>query len=292
MRQRYIKRRKERQVRWLSGTISQTGEPEMGQRISVRSSWGTPIERPISDGTRWLTPFSSDDQNHIDTDHDITPGLPITTSDAMAPVLPMPAISPVRSRSPEDPFADIPAPPRPLKSLASLPIRISLISTGSETQSQDPFDDSNARTPPADGASQEFKHISAATFGHGKGFHLVNNSQANFPMPPSTAASTQTTFVVGNPNEHLQTPTMPTFPDSPVSPSFASFNGPTSFPRRASVKYGFQPSQERRDEVHLEKGDAVSIVSVYEDGWAFIQREKNSERGLVPLNCLDIGTAI
>lgn len=288
LRRRYRARRKEKQIKWVSGYVNASGSPEMGQRASIRSSWGTPIERPASTASGWMTPLPGIDEASSYDQHDITPGFAITIHEDPSP--PMPAVSPIRSPSPEDSFTSLPAPPRPVKPMSSLPIRISLISTGSGNP--DPFDDAYGTTPSAEETTFNQSRMSSVTFGKGKGLNVGTPSHANFPIPPSTAGSAQTAFATGGPIEYLHTPTQPVFPDSPISPTFASSTASAVYPRRASVRYPFQPSQERRDEVLVEKGDQVSVVSVYEDGWAFVQRDKDNERGLVPLNCLEIGTAV
>jgi hypothetical protein len=299
LRKRHMQRRHERRVTWMNGTID---PPDMvQQRGSVRSSWGTPVERRVSEVAPWVSPPPSTEGHGEDPFSAANFVVP-----ASAPVLPMPVVSVTRAHSPEDPFTDAQAVPklRPLKRLSSLPIRISLLSSGSRSPSLDPFDDVNdilagisGRTADAAGTGGESDkksgRVSAATFGHNTSSHPVASSRANFPLPPSssiTPTPTQTVFALSHsPSpDHLQTPVMPSmFPDSPVSPTFGS-DGTVANYRRASVKSGFQPSAERRDELRLEAGDRVNVVSVYEDGWAFVHRERNNERGLVPLTCLQL----
>lgn len=286
LRKRHKRRKDERRVEWINGYVS-NDSPDMVQRNSMRSSWGTPVEHrfSITNPFRWSTgdsPAGSEEGVF----HDAGSPYMYDHSSTGAPVLPMPVHSPTdeRSRSPEDPFSDIATAPQPLKRMSSLPIRISLISNGSDAR--DPFDDVHEyRTD--DHESVPESAISSATFGHGSGLGSANGTQAHFPMPPPTAGSASTVFAIGSPTELLTPGILISFPDSPISPTFAA-SGTSSYPRRASVKQRFQPSQERRDEVGLERGDQVSVVSIYEDGWAFIQREKNNERGLVPLTCLEI----
>ncbi|KAF8521050.1 hypothetical protein JB92DRAFT_1850134 [Gautieria morchelliformis] len=283
LRQRHKRRKAERQVKWINGYV--TGQTADMRVTSMRSSWGTPIEHRFSDPFRWSAPHVVNTQESA-YDNAESP-YPHAPSHSGAPVLPMPVHSPVedRSYSPENPFADGNASRQPIKPLSSLPLRISLLSTGSDTP--DPFDDAHGHIV-EDHNSES--HISSATFGHGSGLNRdpTLRTQANFPMPPPTAGSSSTGFAIGSPDDLLQLPgILISFPDSPVSPTFAA-TGTASYPRRASVKLGFHPSQERRDEVQLQQGDQVSVVSVYEDGWAFIQNEKNNDRGLVPLNCLEL----
>jgi Variant SH3 domain len=167
--------------------------------------------------------------------------------------------------------------------MSSLPIRISLLSTGSGNR--DPFDDINGYKADEHASDSE---ISSATFGHRADANNGIGAEANFPLPPTSAGSTPTVYAIGSPADLLQPPgILISFPDSPVSPTFAA-SGTSSYPRRASVKQPFQPSHERGDEVPLVKDDLVSVISVYEDGWAFVQNEKSNARGLAPLNCLEI----
>ncbi|KAF8527535.1 hypothetical protein BU17DRAFT_81737 [Hysterangium stoloniferum] len=269
VRRRYKRRQEERRVTWIQG-VSGDGSPLMTERMSVRSSWGTPVERGSWDRLSGLDVFAHNIQQ------------------TSGPVLPMPVHSPIdiRSNSPEDPFADTPTSPQPLKRMSSLPIRISLISSGS----QDPFDD--MYQPRTQGIEPTQLSIPVGAI-YQPGLSTPVASQAHFPIPPETPTSAYTIYAIGSPTEmepasHLKTPAISiSFPDSPVSPTFAAY-GTSSYPRRASVKQKFQPSNERKDEVLVEEGDAVSVVSIYADGWAFVQREKDQERGLVPLNYLEM----
>jgi len=282
LRNRYKRRKDDRRVEWINGYISDGKGSDMLQRAdSKRSSWGTPIEHRISNPfRRSLTDSPTDFEEGFfhDTSSPTRSSSPYQyTRDSAAPVLPMPVHSPTedRSRSPEDPFSDVMATAQPIRRMSSLPIRVSLIS--SQSGGPDPFDDVHEYSV-EDHDSIPDTAVSSATFGRG--------FKAHFPMPPPTAASSATVFTTQR--DTLQTPGICiTFPDSPISPTFAAA-GTSSYPRRASVTRSFLPSQERRDEVQLDLGDLVTVVSVYEDGWAFIQREKNNERGLVPFTCLEM----
>ncbi|GJJ13346.1 hypothetical protein Clacol_007598 [Clathrus columnatus] len=295
LRRRHQRKKAERRVTWISGFVEGPEPADMVERSSIRSSWGTPIERPSS----WRR-FSRGD-----------PFAHTTTSESLPPVLPLPVHSPLAIERPggtlspelsENPFSDdveatIQETPQPLQSMSTLPIRFSLISAGSANQ--DPFDDMHRTVEPAkDNSSSENMKLATeqqqrTITGHGP-------SQANFPLPPSTppAASVKSGYgygyAVGSVSDlHLSQEFLPTpsisfsFPDSPISPTFAS-TGTASYPRRASVKYNFRASQARSDEIHLERGEEVNVMSVYEDGWAFVQKEKDNERGLAPLHCLDV----
>lgn len=279
LRRRHQRKQADRRVTWITGFVDGQA-PDMVERSSIRSSWGTPIERLTWARTPNDDPFVRDfSQNTL-------------------PVLPLPVHSPLdvgrpdsaSPEVPENPFSDVPANAQgslhPCQVPFTLPIRLSLISAGS---CQDPFDDVNRTAEPisnSDGGQTTFE-LNSKTTGHGP-------SQANFPLPPSTPASVKSGIAIGSPSdlgphkELLATPSMTfSFPDSPISPTFASPDT-ASYPHRVSVKHDFRASQARSDEIHLEKGEEVNVVSVYEDGWAFVQKEKDNERGLVPLNCLDL----
>jgi hypothetical protein len=47
----------------------------------------------------------------------------------------------------------------------------------------------------------------------------------------------------------------------------------------------FQPSLP--DELDIRDGDWVTIIHAYDDGWGLCDR--NGRRGVVPLECLDLG---
>ncbi|KAF8588969.1 hypothetical protein K439DRAFT_1613170 [Ramaria rubella] len=282
LRKRYQRRKAERQVEWLSGFVS---DPDMQQRVrSMRSSWGTPVNHGS-------VPFrNSTGSSELSGEWEIasnTVSYDFGRSDSGAPVLPMPVHSPAgdRSFSQEDPFSDFSPSPQPLRTMESLPIRFSLISSGS--LEGDPFDDAHAYTDSSHNHDSK-SPVSAMTFGHNASpIMSASGTQGHFPMPPTTPVSSSSLLDANSPTG-LQAPRMQiTFPDSPVSPVFAA-SGSSSYPRRAYVKIQFQPSQERSDEIRLNLGDHVTVISVYEDGWGFVQQMENHDRGLVPLMCLEI----
>jgi len=270
-----IRRRKE-QVRWMEVDTG-SRDPELGEIFSVRTSWWSTITPPGDTDEKWPPPR--------DQPRTVSPAR--STSD-VAPVV---VIPPTRTHSPEDPFSDSAAAtaPEPSQTLLALPLRISLISPRSETE--DPFDDSNATTS-ATGyidSLQEQQQVSVNR-------RRINNiggsrtsSEANFPIPPSTVPSSQLPPNIGKPGVDLHIPdsSITQSPlDLPVASTFEIFNH--TYPRQTSAKQTFYPSQEMPDEITLEEGDAVRIVTVYEDGWAFVQKMKGNGRGLVPLICLDV----
>lgn len=277
LRRRHQRKQAERRVTWISGFVDGQ-EPDMVERSSIRSSWGTPIERLTS----WAR-TSNEDPFAFDASQNALPVLP-------QPVHSPPDVRRPHSASPEvpeNPFSDVPGNAQDSLHLpqvpSTLPIRLSLISAGS---CQDPFDDANRTVEPIGNSNNGRTTSEQYAPGHGP-------TQANFPMPPSTPASVKSGIAIGSPSDlghrkELLAPSITfSFPDSPISPTFASPDT-ASYLHRVSVKHDFRASQARSDEVHLEKGEEVNVVSVYEDGWAFVQREKDNERGLVPLNCLDL----
>lgn len=87
---------------------------------------------------------------------------------------------------------------------------------------------------------------------------------ASYPLPPSTSSLTADHDISSDP-----------FAD-PAQPGFETISRP------------FAPTLD--DEVSVAPGDKVLVLKVYDDGWAFIEKQCKSlghnERGLIPVDCL------
>ncbi|QRV87611.1 SH3 domain protein [Ceratobasidium sp. AG-Ba] len=90
------------------------------------------------------------------------------------------------------------------------------------------------------------------------------------------------------PNQYPQTFAPVPAPTPPPAPVPAPAPGdvlPPHLRGKKRVLQTFQPSLP--DELDIREGDWVTIVHAYDDGWGLCER--NGRRGVVPLECLDIG---
>jgi len=82
----------------------------------------------------------------------------------------------------------------------------------------------------------------------------------------------------------------------PVPPTMpaSSYNNPIAAPvpggagSTATVRYEFIPSLP--DELSITTGEVVSVISEYDDGWTLCKNGRG-DQGMVPLECLDRGSA-
>jgi len=117
------------------------------------------------------------------------------------------------------------------------------------------------------------------------------SDQVMSPISPfsPTASSRMSVIHVSSPTITVRVATPPAIPnpfDDPTTDGPQENSAPPSFSEIEIVCRPFMPTLD--DELSVALGDAVHIVDVFDDGWAYVEKKSGlkPERGLIPIDCL------
>lgn len=152
------------------------------------------------------------------------------------------------------------------------------------------------------GMSGPYPTMGAAAYGYGQPGRTASPAPSQAPRMMSPAPPPAAVVRAASPpfqgqvafNQYTQPLAPASAPTPPPAPSaalasvaaLASADAvPPHMRGKKRVLQTFQPSLP--DELDIREGDWVTIVHAYDDGWGLCER--NGRRGVVPLECLDLG---